>query len=142
MKVLVSRTKPLLVMVAASLILTGCGTSKRADVGVNMACASVESYLETKAITLSLIKSKGSDPVEVVQSFVGGIPVETDKGKEIQKTYLEAMTQWAKELSAALSDPESSKKITQAAVNLESRMDVLEQECKANGWSFENNWRG
>ena len=132
----------LMVALITLSVLTGCGGTNKSNAGVSMACASVESYLDTKALVLSNIGAGISDPVTDVQGFVGDFPVNGKTGLEIKKKYLDAMINWANNVSDALKSSNSESGITSAAKILESDIDSIEPLCVNNGWKFASGWRG
>lgn len=125
-----------------SLGLTSCGSSDSSG-STNLVCASIESYLSTKALSL-LDAAQGGTATEAIDAMVGTQVEVIELGsisRDLFDTYLSAMNKWA----AAVDEYQISKQsepLTAAALELESEIDSLAPKCESNGWRFESGWRG
>ena len=125
-----------------SLGLTSCGTTSSSG-STNLVCASIESYLSTKALAL-VDAAQGGSAVDSVNGTIGGLKeVIKDDTTSIAllDSYLGAMTKWAVAVNQYRIDQQSAS-LTEAATKLESQIDLLAPKCESKGWRFESGWRG
>ena len=125
-----------------SLGLTSCGTTSSSG-STNLVCASIESYLSTKALAL-VDAAQGGSAVDSVNGTIGGLKeVIKDDTTSIAPldSYLGAMTKWAVAVNQYRIDQQSAS-LTEAATKLESQIDLLAPKCESKGWRFESGWRG
>ena len=125
-----------------SLGLTSCGTTSSSG-STNLVCASIESYLSTKALAL-VDAAQGGSAVDSVNGTIGGLKeVIKDDTTSIAllDSYLGAMTKWAVAVNQYRLDQQSAS-LTEAATKLESQIDLLAPKCESKGWRFESGWRG
>jgi hypothetical protein len=127
---------------ASILFLAGCGNSSSDAGSKNMVCAFVEGYLDNKTFALIAL-AEGGSARESVDDYLGLLSGEfsTDlDSKELFDDFFEAMLYWGS--SVDLADAQSdSAAITNAAIELERKMDGIEIRCQEFGWNFKENWR-
>ena len=138
------KTKSILItsMVVLCLGLTSCGTTQSSG-STNIVCASIESYLSTKALALVDV-AQGRSAVDSVNGTIGGLrEVIKDDATSIAlfDSYLGAMTKWAVAVNQYRIDQQSAS-LTEAATKLESQVDAFIPKCESKGWRFESGWRG
>jgi hypothetical protein len=138
------KSKSILVAAIAllSLGLSSCGSTGSSS-STNLVCASIESYLSTKALAL-VDAARGGSARESVDVMVGGQLEVIDSGstsKELFDSYLSAMSKWAGAVDQYQIDKQAAS-LTEAAMELESRIDALVPTCESKGWRFESGWRG
>ena len=124
--------------VSLSISLTSCGTSK-SNGSTNLACASVESYESTKALTL-VDSAGGGSAVESIDLLVGGLREGIGTDSTIFDLYLSSMREWA----SSVDRYQLSKKdtdLSEAARLLEREIDSIVPMCESFGWRFEPGWR-
>jgi hypothetical protein len=125
---------------ASILFLAGCGNSSSDAGSKNMVCAFVEGYLDNKTFALIAL-AEGGSAEESVDAYLGGLSGEfsTDlDSKELFDDFFEAMLYWGS--SVDLADAQN-KSLTNAAIELERKMDGIEIKCKEFGWKFKEDWR-
>ncbi|CAN2174304.1 hypothetical protein MCETARE7_00130 [Candidatus Nanopelagicaceae bacterium] len=138
------KTKSILIIsiVVMCLGLTSCGTTQSSG-STNLVCASIESYLSSKALAL-VEAAQGGSAVDSVNGTIGGHrEVIKDDATSIAlfDSYLSAMTTWAVAVDQYRIDQQSAS-LTEAATKLESQIDSFIPKCESRGWRFESGWRG
>lgn len=121
--------------------LTSCGNNSSSG-STNLVCASIESYQSTKALAL-VDAAQGGSATESIDVMIGGQAVNLDSGstaKAIFDSYLNAMKKWAGAVDQYQLVKRSAS-LTEAAIQLESQIDLLVPKCESKGWRFESGWR-
>ncbi len=137
------KTKSILItsIVVLGLGLTSCGTTKSSG-STNLVCASIESYLSSKALAL-VDAAKGGSAADSIDTTIGTLKevIKSDATSiELYDSYLSAMKKWADAVDQYQMDKQSAS-LTDAAIELESQIDLIAPKCESKGWRFESGWR-
>ncbi len=127
---------------ASILFLAGCGNSSSDAGSKNMVCAFVEGYLDNRTFALIAL-AEGGSAEENVDDLLGGLSGEfsTDlDSKALFDDFFEAMLSWGSSVDVAEAQNDSAA-ITNAAIELEAKMDRFEIKCQEFGWKFKEGWR-
>ena len=128
----------LVTILALSILLTSCSGASQLG-AINMACAAVEGYQSTKA--LSLVDAiNGGSALESVQLFVApieGVPMDST-ATSISDSFLKSMSTWGRTVDISL---KSGLSLGIAAQVLEKDIDSLADRCEDAGWKFKTGWR-
>ncbi len=137
-----SRVRLIIPFSLLAFLLSACG-GNNSSASSNLVCASVESYMSTKALALQE-SARGGSAVDSINAMVGGLleVVDADaESKVVFESYFSAMKDWA--VSADLYHLNQDRNfLANAAIELESQIDSLIPHCESKGWNFENGWRG
>ncbi len=138
-----NRNSLFLVIGLAIFGITSCGGASTSSRTSNLVCASMESYLSTKALALA-DAAQGGSATEFIEAVIGGeleVVKSDTNSTALFETYLSAMRKWASAVDQYKVTGQSEA-LTAAAVELEKEIDVLAPKCTSRGWRFESGWRG
>lgn len=136
------KSRVVVVIALTSLGLSSCGSTGSSG-STNLVCASIESYLSSKALAL-VDSARGGSARESIDVMIGGLVegIESDStSSALFDSYLGAMDKWADAVDQYQVTKQSDA-LTAAALELEGAIDSLAPKCEANGWQFEQGWRG
>ena len=81
-------------------------------------------------------------PLEDMRDFMNfGLIITSNPGLRIYTEFKDAMLNWASRLEKALGSNSMNSELSESYILLEKDIDVLEQECREQGWTFPRNWR-
>jgi hypothetical protein len=126
-------------LLTVSILLTSCGSAPQLG-AINMACASIEGYQSTKA--LSLVDAvNGGSASESVDLFITpmreGVLMDST-ATSIFDSYASSMSTWGRTVDISL---KSGMDFGFAAEVLEKNIDSLAARCEDAGWKFKAGWR-
>jgi hypothetical protein len=128
-------------LVTGSLILSSCGGSQSSS-STNLVCAFIEGYSMNKSLALTSLAQGGSAASDI-EVTIGGISNQVQQGSEVRQLFeefLSAMSSWGSQVDSAYSVGDQDG-ITTAALELETKIDLLAIKCETLGWKFEQDWR-
>ena len=137
-----SKVKLVIPISILAFVLSACG-GNNSSASSNLICASIESYISTKALALQE-SARGGSAVDSINAMVGGLSEGVDidaESKALFDSYLSAMEKWASSVDSYQLKQDSNL-LANAAIELESQIDSLIPRCNSTGWNFENGWRG
>lgn len=130
------------IAIVLCISLSACSSSKSLA-GINLTCASVESYQSTRALALTSA-ARGENTVDSVNTMIEGLRpgIKGDlEASKIFDSYLAAMREWA----SSVDEYQITKQVESlrvAGTKLEGQIDLLVPKCGSNGWKFDSGWRG
>ena len=133
----------LLPITLSLLFFTSCSLSTPSVKGVEIACAFVEAYQETKVLTLTLPPNQALDFIDSVipspEQLEESSPLD-DTSRQIVVDLRKVMKDWT-ESFVDYSDTKDKVKFARAGTSLESSINTLARKCESIGWKFKQNWR-
>lgn len=128
-------------IVSISLILSSCGGSQSSG-SSNLVCAFIESYSTNKSFALTSLAQGGSAASDI-EATIGGLSTQVQQGTEVRQVFddfFSAMSNWGSQVDSAYAVGNTTG-ITSAAIELETKIDLLAAKCESLGWKFEKDWR-
>jgi len=122
-------------------LLTSCGQDSVSG-SSNFVCASVETYLDSKAFALQSAASGGSaeDSIDATVGLLSqSVGVDSD-ARFIFDKFLNSMTYWSQKVDSYVLT-QNNVDLSNASAELEKQIDEIVPLCEASGWTFRKGWR-
>jgi hypothetical protein len=87
--------------------------------------------------------AEGGSAASDVDVTIGGLSTQVQRGTEARQVFddfLSAMSNWGSQVDSAYAVGDTTR-ITSAAIELETKIDLLAAKCESLGWKFEKDWR-
>ncbi len=127
-------------LVLATLLLSSCSFANNTDSPENLVCSFVEAYMDDKALGLTSA-AEGGSAEDWIQRTIGELGKGFDLSSEvIYVEYLNAMLTWARAADQYVL-MRNADTLTNAARELEFKINDLQIQCENAGWKFKEGWR-
>jgi hypothetical protein len=133
--------RSLFILLGSILCLTGCSSGSSIS-SVNLACSSIEQYLDDKALALKSAADGGSAEEWIINTVgqlaqgIGPDPV----SREIYDKYFDALVVWSQSVDRYVVI-QNQEDLRNASGELEKAIDQLIPMCEKIGWKFQQGWR-
>jgi hypothetical protein len=122
-------------------LLSSCGQDSVSG-SSNFVCASVETYLDSKAFALQSAASGGSaeDSINATVGLLSQSVGDDSEARLIFDKFLDSMSAWSQKVDSYVLT-QNNEDLTIAAAELEKQIDEIVPLCEASGWTFQKGWR-
>lgn len=131
----------LFILFGLILCLTGCSSGSSIS-SANLACSSIEQYLDDKTLALKSAADGGSAEEWVINTVgelaqaLGPDPV----SREIYNKYFDSLIVWSQSVDRYVVF-QNQEDLRSASGDLEKAIDQIIPMCEKIGWSFQKGWR-